>query len=925
MKRKKVTAVAIVNVLIIAVMVTALIAGNIFAPILTSYLGTVGGTKIDNTSHSAYASVEELSAARAELSYDMMAEGAILLRNERETLPLSAGARVSVFGQHAHEVLAAGSGSGSNGGPKTTVKETLEAAGLTVNPTLWEFYLNNGGKSLGNGPALAGGNSVTDWSINEFPQSGYTDEVKASYESYHDAAVVVISRTGGEGGDLAMDMSPYGGSAEEHYLELCAEEKELLEAVTARFDKVIVLLNTNNPMELGFLEEYDIGACLYIGGVGMSGLDAVGELLVGTISPSGHLTDTYVYDNFSAPATQNFGAFDYENAPEYHYVVYSEGIYVGYRYYETRYADAVMGRENVGTFDYDSVVAYPFGYGLSYTTFAWSDFALHYDEATDCFTAEVTVTNVGDCAGKDVVQLYFSAPYTGAIEKSAVELAAFAKTELLEAGQSETVTLTVSKRDLASYDSQGARTYVLEAGDYYFTVAQNAHEATNSILSAQGYEAGGTDLTERYHQAETDSVSYSVDAYTGTPITNLFDYAQFDGMRVLTRQNWSVMEEGLRYDSLSISQEDLAQAEKRGRDASRNPNVGESVSAPTIGTDATVMLSDMVGADWEDARWETLIQEIGKSDLRNLFATAGYATIEIEKIGKPKTADLDGPGGIQSFVGGASAVEAYGYPTETLMASAWNVELLERFGQVVGEDALATNVSGWYAPGMDCHRSPFGGRNFEYYSEDGYLAGKMGAAVVRGAKEKGLYCYIKHFALNEQDTNRGTALHTWCDEQAMREIYFVPFQISVQEGETTALMTSLACIGTTGAMGNYQLITELLKNEWGFRGLVITDYLAFDADIIEQVLFAGGDGMLSTYGMFNNADDAVYAQLQRAAKGTLYTVANSNAMFATENGAVSAGIPVYRMIILAVELLLAATLIFMDIKTYRSCKREKQN
>lgn len=917
MNKKRIIITSIVNILVIALIVVILVVAPIFDSILTSFFGMIGGTKAGGWAYSKYENAEQLQQAREQVSYDIMAEGAVLLKNEDAALPLGEGASISVFGQHAHEILASGSGSGSIGDPEEDLKKVLEDSGFKVNGTLWDFYLNNGGKPLGNGPALAGGNSTTDWSINEYSVSQYTAEVKNSYSSFDDAAVVVISRTGGEGGDLAMDMSPYGGQSGEHYLELSAEEKDLLTEVTSNFDKVIVLLNTNNAMELGFLDEYGVDACLYIGGVGMAGLTAVGDILKGEINPSGHLGDTYVYDNFSSPAMQNFGDFGYSNTDAYDYVVYAEGIYVGYRYYETRYADVVTGAANAGNYDYDKTVVYPFGFGLSYTQFEWSDFKAEYDENTDEFTFTVTVKNIGERAGKDVVQIYFQAPYTHgetAVEKSAIELGAFIKTDELEPQESMTYTATMAKRDLTSYDENGAKTYILDAGEYYFTAATDAHSAVNNILAARGYDVKGSGLVGTYTQSDYDNTTYSKNAYSGTAITNLFDYAEYDGMQTISRANWAAVDAGISCKNLTLSDEDKAQADKRGREASLNPDYDKEVAAVTTNSGGTLKLKDFTEKDYDDDDWQTLIEQLTPKMLEDLFSQAGYATKELPYIGKPRAVDSDGPAGLQSFVGGASTIKAYGYPTETLLACSWNTELAERLGSMVGEDGLIGGVSGWYAPGMDTHRTPFGGRNFEYYSEDGLLSGKMGASVITGAQEKGLYCFIKHFALNEQDTNRGTTLHTWANEQSMREVYFVPFQVSVQEGKAIALMTSLNCIGVTPAVHNYDLITRLLKEEWGFEGMVITDYLGYDESLVQATLFAGGDAMLSTFGMFSSRDNQAQAQLQRAAKNICYTVSRSNVMLNIgEGGDIDAGVPVYKVVIWCVSAVLAIGLIVADI------------
>ena len=921
MKKQGIIAVSLnsVGAVLIAALITA---GVICEPILTSYFGVIGGTNNGGNQYSNYKTDEEITNARNNISNQIMAEGSVLLKNNNNVLPLKQNSKVSIFGQHAHEILASGSGSGSIGNSKFSLYDVLKNKGLDINKILWDFYLNNGGKSLGNGPALPGGNSKTDWSINECDVSQYSNEVLNSYASYNDVGIVVISRTGGEGGDLALDMSSYGGSESEHYLELSAQEKKLLKHVKENFNKVVVILNTNNPMELGFLDEYGIDACLYIGGVGMSGIDGVGDVIVGNANPSGRLVDTYVYDNFSSPAMQNFGDFTYTNS-SYNYVSYKEGIYVGYRYYETRYADKIIDKGNTASFDYDQEVVYPFGYGLSYTNFSYSNFSMNYDSNSDTFDFKVTIKNTGEVAGKDVIELYYQSPFdheTSKIEKSAIELGGFIKTPLLNPNEEKEVSITINKQDLASYDEIYNKTYILEKGDYKFTIASNAHEAVNNILKNQGYNVEGSSLIATYTQAE--DLKYSQDKYTNKEITNLFDDAKYENMTFLSRKDWSKVDT-LKDNNLAISDKNLLQASKKGKEASLNPSINND-TAPKTNVQSDLNLIDLVDTDYDDAKWDELVSKIKKSDLQKLFATAGYATIAIDYIGKPRTVDTDGPAGLQSFVGGASTLKSFGYPTETILASTWNIELAKNFGKMVGEDALHGGVSGWYAPGMDTHRTPFGGRSFEYYSEDGLLSGKIGSNVVIGAQEKGLYTFIKHFALNEQDTNRGPSLHTWASEQAMREIYFKPFQICVQEGKALALMTSLNCIGVTANVGNYNLITKLLKEEWGFKGMVITDYLGYDNDLMMQTLFAGGDAMLSTYGIFSDKSNATLNELQRAAKSILYTISRSNAMYNLKNGEnVKTGTPVYLVAEIGIISLIGVGLITYDIVLFVKHRKKK--
>lgn len=661
MASKKIVLSCLFDVLGVGIITGAIVCGSIFDPILTLHLGTIGGNSASQKEYTKYKTAEELDQARKDISVEIEGEGAVLLKNSNNALPLSKNSKVSVFGQHAHEILASGSGSGSIGNPEKNLKEVLEESSFEVNQTLWDFYLDNGVKSLGNAPALAGGNTKTDWSINECPQEKYTAAVKDSLNAYNDAAIVVISRTGGEGGDLPMQMDLYGGKKEEHYLELNQDEKDLLSMVTSSFKKTIVLLNTNNDFEMGFLKDYDIDSCLLIGGVGLGGLSGIGKILNGEINPSGHLNDTLVYDDFSAPSSQNFGDFIYSNSTDYNYVVYSEGIYVGYRYYETRYADKVQNAENVGTFDYDSTVAYPFGYGMSYTDFEWSDASITFDAESDSFIASVKVTNTGKVAGKDAVGLYFSSPYihgTTKIQKSEIELGGFAKTGIIEPGSSETIKITMPKSEMASYDYQDVKSYVLEAGDYYLTLAKDSHDAVNSVLKEKGCTVDSKNISVKYTQASTDSDSYSHDAETGTKITNLFDDAKYDGMTVLSRDDWTKTN-SLKVSNLSLSEKDLQQAKKIGAEASLNPEYSKDPGTPTTKSGNTLQLKYLVETEFDDEKWMTLVEEISKADLQKLFSTAGYSTITIENIGKPVGKDTDGPAGLQSFVGGASSLKAY--------------------------------------------------------------------------------------------------------------------------------------------------------------------------------------------------------------------------------------------------------------------------
>ncbi|WP_418667238.1 glycoside hydrolase family 3 C-terminal domain-containing protein [Allofournierella sp.] len=842
---------------------------------------------------SAFATEQEMNDRAAEVCREIEREGMVLLKNEGGALPLAAGAKVSLLSQNAVDLVYGGTGAGSvDTSSAPDLKTALEAAGLVVNPTLWEFYTTGAGKDYRKEvPSITGAGVFR---AHEVPQALYTDEVKGSFTAYGDAAIVVIGRSGGESADLTAGLNEGG-----HYLELNADEKDLLQLACDSFDKVIVLINTTNPMEMGFLNEYPVDACLWVGAVGQEGAWAIGEALAGAVNPSGRLVDTWAYDAFSAPAMANFGDYTIVNsqvASGDKYMVYAEGIYVGYRYYETRYEDVVLGKENAANYDYARQVQFPFGYGLSYTKFAWSDYAV--TEKADVFEVSLTVKNTGAAAGKEVVQIYLQSPYTdydrqNRIEKASVELVGFAKTGVLAPGEAETVTVSVNKELLKTYDAEGYGTYILDAGDYYLTAAKNAHEALNNILTAKGKTQedgmtgpGDAAFAWTYHQPALDSATYAVSGATGEPVSNQFettDIRYYDpDFTYLSRSDWQgTWPETYAQGRLTAGAELLADLETgHSEDPAAVMPKFETVSDEY----GRLTLLDLMGAEFSDPRWEALLDQMSKQELYDLVRRGGYGTMTVESINAPATVDKDGPAGISATLAGGN-ISCMAYPPEVVMASTWNTELVEEMGRMVGEDSISTGISIWYAPAMNIHRTAFSGRNFEYYSEDGFLSGKLGAAECRGFQEKGGIVTIKHFALNDQETNR-TGGAMFANEQSVREIYLKGFELSVREGKANGVMTSMNRLGARWSGGHEGLMNDTLRGEWGFEGFAVTDQTSFPSfnycDILEG-LEAGNDLWLNTSSsMWKQKDEAltptVMNNVRTAAHRVLYTIANSNAM-----------------------------------------------
>lgn len=884
------------------VVAVALIVGNYFANIYENLI-TVFFSK------SNYSITEEEEKKCQEVE----AEGVVLLKNEG-LLPLAGNEKVALLGQNSVDFMYGGAGSGSmdNSG-LPTLKDSLKDAGFTVNETLWNFYTTGAGKNYRKTYPDVSGSGI--FAVNEVPSDVYTDAVKNSLNN-DDVLIVSVGRGGGESSDLptgTQSTSKYT-SIGYKYLELDKNELDVLKLACSKSNKVILIVNSSNAMELGFLEEPEfanVKAALWVGAVGQTGIRAIGEILSGKVNPSGRLADTYAYDSESAPSFQNFGSYTFEGLTDTHgkyYMNYAEGIYVGYKYYETRYEDCVLEQGNAGEYDYSKMVQFPFGYGLSYSNFEWSDFTVTPTADGKSFNISLKVTNTDEkLAGKDVVEIYMQSPYTDYdkahnVEKSAIELVGYAKTGLIAAKGEETVTLNISKEMLKAYDYTEAKTYIVDAGTYYFTAGRNAHDALNNVLTVKGAdssrltEVGNAELVKTYEQAAIDTTTYAVSQSTGNAIENQFDDVNvnyYEDFTYLTRSDWTgTMPDGAYKNGTWTPSEKLKAdlAYYRADEVVNNP----SAATPVYDSKTTsYTVQDLTETAYDDAKWDAIVNQLSQSDMTRLVRLGGYATIKIDKIGLPMTQDKDGPSGISgTLVGGVSCMA---WPVEVVFASTWNDKLIEEVGELIGEESISAEVAGWYAPGVNIHRSPYSGRNFEYYSEDGILLGKIGAAEMRGVRSKGVIAYMKHFALNDQETNRyGGAI--FANEQAIREVFLKGFEYTAREGNAVAAMASMNRIGARWTGAHKGLMTETLRNEWGFKGMVITDQASVSSMLYQDMisgLWAGTDLWLNTNSQLwslskypeydgstvnynNNA--TVMNNVHKAAKNVIYAVTNSNAV-----------------------------------------------
>lgn len=873
-----------------------------------------------------YEDQQELVDYEAELCRQIEGEGAALLINRDNALPLAKDSKFTPFSQSSYNLLYGGTGSGSmNADDAVSLRGALiQVFGEDcINMDQWKFYASAGYKRVN---ADTTGGNQGQYRINEVPWEKYSDALKKTWANYGDVALVVLARSGGEGADVPSGLESLKEfMTEGDYLRLCKEEVEMFENLEQLkkdgvFKKIVVLLNSSNALQLDFVDKYGIDAVLWIGDVGMTGALGVADILAGNVNPSGRIVDTFLKDNHSAPAMENFGAYVWANGADYDvagaqnntdagvakanrdYVVYQEGIYVGYRYFETRYEDSILGQGNSGDWNYDDCVAFPFGYGLSYTDFEYSNFAIADEGET--IKVDVDVKNVGSVDGKHTVQIYFQSPYTeydkaNLVEKAAVEICGFDK-KMIAAGATEHFEISIEKEDLTSYDANNAKTYILEDGDYYFTVGKNAHDAVNNILAAKGAAVEGkADLAKVWTNSTFDKTTYAVSSKTGKPITNLFDdadlnkYAGNGGQTVtyLSRQDWIGTYPTTQ--TLSITPEmwadGLIDTEEGHKAIVEKLKAAYYAGAtmPAVGVSGNLKANDLFTVAYDDAQWDQLISQMPYDEMTNLIYNGFHITQAAPSIGLPGTLDENGPQGFTaSLMGGASAMA---YTSEDVMAATYNRELIHEMGSCIGEDFLhatepgaATVYAGLYGPGANIHRTPYSGRNFEYYSEDGWVSGEVAAIEVAAIKAKGVVVYCKHFALNDQEEGR-YGIATWSNEQAIRELYLEGFEGAVKDGGGS-VMSSFNRLGVTWSGANHGLMTGILRDEWGLEGGTITDcsvyakYMDYRYGVLSgQDLWDGyGMGMASLDGL--NNDPAIVTAVQKAAKNIAYNYTHSHAM-----------------------------------------------
>lgn len=946
---------AVLAVALVAVIVAANTVLPKFNQIINSYFGVeqswdnseAATDGLDLTYNKADYDRGSIAEAEKTLDKEISGEGYVLLKNDG-SLPLEKGTTLSFVSGNSRSLGVKAKSMlettlGIEGGSTDALTPAMEQAGFSVNKTLTDFYANGKGKDYVMGPGSVSYGDDEDFSINECPLSVMRDAgVLDSMENT--TPVFVLKRVAGEGRDMPRSMYNHAVSAEDKaksYLEPDSTELEILQYLNDTFDNTVLVVNSNAAVEFDWLADFpNIKSVLIVPTTGTYGAESLANILSGAVNPSGRTVDTYAADASASPAAQNFGDYQYldesGNLTKYNYVSYEEGIYVGYRYYETRYEDAVLNQGNAGDFDYDSEVCYPFGYGLSYTTFDWSGFATSWSGKT-C-TATVTVTNTGDVAGKDVVELYAQSPYTdydraNGVEKSAVELVAFAKTKLLEPGESQTVTVTFDESQLAAYDRNAARTWVLGAGTYYVTAAHNAHDAANNVLAAKGASvAGNKSLADTYVPANTDVdvTTYANDSLTGEAVTNHLDDAAGD-VTYLTRADWEGTfpthdgeltsqvstwgneingEDGVSYTYGKVASADLLA--KLDSTDSGNPDVKAWEGDLTYGADNGLSLIDLRGLDYTDPLWDKLLDQLTPEDYNLMIARAGYGTDYVASVDKPAGTDADSTSG---WSWGGTGMT---FCNPMTVAQTWNQELAYRLGNMIGNESLLGGATGWYAPAMNIHRTPYSGRNGEYFSEDSFLSGAMASQEVKGAAEKGVYTMMKHFAFNEQENHRGDrngqySMATWMNEQSARELYLKPFEMCMKVGDVDlnylkqkadgtyenatrkiracqGMMTAFNRIGSTWVGGSWELLSGIVRGEWGFDGWIITDNadtgVFMDA---EQMIEAGGDAKLTTQDQssmwsFDSGDAVSYRYARESLHHLLYTMANGHSMNGAMHG-----------------------------------------
>ena len=856
-----------------------------------------------------------------EVADQIAEEGMVLLENDG-ILPISEPSNINLFGWSSVNPTYGGTGSGGLNElyEKISLIDSLEDAGFNVNQDLVDFYnefsTERAEMSL----------STQNWTLTEPPASSYSDDLMQGAKDFSDTAVIVLSRIAGEGhNDMPGDVTEasYDNNLNgyndfepgEHYLQLSQTEEDLVDLVCTNFDNVIVVYNAANPMELGFIDQYEqIRAAIWCQGPGHTGFEALGKILNGEVNPSGKTTDTFIYDMTAAPWWNNWENTHYSNmedmavegmnagaAQTYYpsFVNYVEGIYVGYKYYETAAAEGVI--------NYDAAVQYPFGYGLSYTTFTQEMSDITENDGTISF--DVTVTNTGDTAGKDVVEVYFNPPYiNGGIEKASANLIRFDKTESLEPGESQTISISFPAEELASYDMSGDGCYVLEEGDYIISVNSDSH----TILDQQTYNVGETIRYEGENKRDSDQIT----------AVNQFEDVEGDVTYLSRADGFANYDEATAAPASDVMSDDLVAQYHLNSNFDYTTYINEDDEMPVTGADNGLTLADLRGADYDDERWDELLDQLTVDDMSNMIALSGYQTPAMDSVGKVATVDADGPAAINNNFTGAGSI---GFPVEVMIACTWNQDLAQQYGEMMGRMCREMNIAGWYAPGMNTHRTPFGARNYEYFSEDGTLAGYISAATVQGAASQGVYAYIKHFALYEMNAKM---VCVWSNEQAIREIYLKPFEISVKVGDAHAVMVSWSFIGIKWSGENSNLLNTVLRDEWGFEGFTLTDFFRNNGHGFmnaDAALANGVDAMLSTYAggpnVVQNPDAASSVKYMRqACKNVMYTVVNS---WMYEEDGVNTSMPIWQRAVIGADVAVGVILIGMGVLVWRKYKKDK--
>lgn len=898
---------------VIAMVLAVVVCVNMicFGPMATLIgLATGNGTLSDETNEEA-----------AEVAEEIMEDGIVLLKNE-SLLPLNETKKLNIFGWESINPAYGGAGSGGINDlyDIVSLNQGLENAGFSINQKLVDFYNNYGADD----PEMS--IQKQSWTLPEPPVDTYSDELIKSAKEYSDVAVVVLSRKAGEGhNDIPMDVkkAAYDNNSDEyddfpegeHYLQLSQTERDMVDMVCSNFDNVIVIYNGANQFELGFADEYpQIKSVVWCPGTGNVGFNALGKVFSGEVNPSGKTPDTFIYDMTTAPWWNNAEKTEYTNladmavegmnagtaqvyAPAF--TNYVEGIYVGYKYYETAAQE--------GAIDYDKTVQYPFGYGLSYTEFEQKMGEL--EEKDGQISVDVEVTNSGDVAGKDVVEVYYKPPYTnGGIEKSSANLIEFEKTNLLQPGESQTVTVTFSIEDMASYDENNAKAYVLEKGDYVISINSDSH----TVLDQKTYTADKDVVYKGENKRASDD----------TAATNVFEDAKGDVTYLSRADHFANYEEATAAPASAELGEPYASEYHLNSNFDKTTYLNDEDVMPTTGADNGLTLEDVRDADYDDPRWEKLLDQLSVDEMANMIAMAGYQTAAMDSVGKVATLDFDGPAAINNNFTGVGSI---GFPIEVVIASTWNKELAQTWGECMGKISQEMGAEGWYAPGMNTHRTAFGARNYEYFSEDGILSGNMGAKAVEGARKYGVYSYIKHFAMYEGNAKM---VSVWSNEQAIREIYLKPFEISVKQGGANAVMVSWSFLGDkwTGECSN--LMNTVLRDEWGFRGMALTDFFRNNGHGFmnaDAALANGVDVMLSTFnGEENNVANPEHPtsvlQMRNACKNVMYTVVSS---WAYDGEHEETGMENWKKAGIGIDIVIALFMAGMEVLVIRGYKKRK--